>query len=763
MQPITGVVLCLAFILGLLSTAIPWGWIAVLGIGLIAVLCRWQSTKQPWPLLSLWRHGPTIRLWVVAMAIALLAGLYLQIRIPYPDAQDISRIVGQDQLRSPQVTILGQVATLPRRTRSHKAQFELVVQQILPENAQRHSSTLSKTVTGKLYVTLSSKHARPLHPGQTIRISGLLYRPQRATTPQGFDFAAYLTRQGIFAGLRGQRVKIESEGWPWGSWALQQRIVAAQSRWLGKTEGPLLSAMVLGGRAVDLPFPTRDAFVEVGLAHALAASGFHVSLLLALVLTLTRPLTNPQRFVVGAAVLLLFGTLSGFAPSVSRAVLMGFASLGALVADRRTKPAGLLLGVAVVLLILNPLWVWDLGFQLSFLATLGLIVTVPSLTLRLDWLPPAIASLIAVPLAATLWTLPLQLYIFGVVPGYSLLANVVTTPLLSAITIGGFASATAGLVWPLAGSALAWLLQIPCALLVALVTGISHWPGRTLTLGTIALWQLVLLYGILIAVWLRPQWQRRWPFAGGLALAILLLPVWQVQAQRFQVTVFDRADPPMMVVQQPGATLVLNCGDLLTASQTVRPFLLQRGMDRIDLAIATDTRSSFRAGWEDLLQRFPITTLSPISSRDLTAMAQLAGESQGGKLLPLQLQETVTLGQVQVTVLKQQPAVLHLQIGPQSWLMVSDRPNSGQATWLQTADLPSSQILWWSGEPMPVEVAEQLQPEVVILSVRGGEREEMVQLQRSVSQVYWTDRDGAIQWTPEGGLKPTLEPEEQAF
>ena len=761
MEQNTGLVLCLAIIVGLLFTAVPWGWLIIIGLGLIAALCRWQSTKQALPLFYPWRQGPSVRLWLMAIVAALIASAYFYIRFPYPGPQDISRIV-QPQGRSDPVTVVGKVTTLPRRTRSQKAQFQLEAQQVMQKADQRQSSNKTKTVRGKLYVTLSPKRAKNLHPSQTVRVTGWLYRPKRATIPQGFDFATYLTRRGIFAGLSGKRVKIQSEGWPWGGWALRQRLVAAQAHWLGETEGPLLSAMVLGGRAVDLPFATRDAFVEVGLAHALAASGFHVSLLLALVLTLTRPLSDSQRFIVGTVVLLVFGTLSGFAPSVSRAVLMGFASLGALAADRRTQPVGLLLGATVILLALNPLWIWELGFQLSVLATLGLIVTVPSLTQRLDWLPPTIATLIAVPVAATLWTLPLQLYSFGVVPGYSLLANVAATPLLSAITIGGFISAMVGLIWPLAGSALAWLLQIPCSLLVALVTGISHLPGRTLALGTIAIWQLILLYGILIAVWLSPRWQQRWPLAGGLALVIVLLPVWQLQVQRFQVTVFERASPPMMVVQQPGATLVINGGDRFTASQTLRPFLQQRGMDRIDLAIATDTRFRFRAGWQELLQRFPITTLSPTSPRDLTAMTELIAQTET-QLLPLQLQETVTLGQVQATVLKQQPAVLHLQIGAKSWLMVNELPNSGQATWLRTADLPPSQIIWWSGSSIPVDLAQQLKPEVVILAARRVNREAIAQLQQTVPQLYWTERDGAIQWTPEAGLEATLPPGEQVF
>jgi competence protein ComEC len=108
---------------------------------------------------------------------------------------------------------------------------------------------------------------------------------------------------------------------------------------------------------------------------------------------------------------------------------------------RKVKLLGSLLVTATLLLLFNPLWIWDLGFQLSFLATLGLLVTVPPLIKKLDWMPPAIACLIAVPIAASLWTLPLQLYVFGVVPVYSIVVNMITTPLISVISISGIISA----------------------------------------------------------------------------------------------------------------------------------------------------------------------------------------------------------------------------------------------------------------------------------------------------------------------------------
>ncbi|MHC5832337.1 MAG: ComEC/Rec2 family competence protein, partial [Nostoc sp.] len=85
----------------------------------------------------------------------------------------------------------------------------------------------------------------------------------------------------------------------WGWWQIRERIVRSQVRWLGVPEGPLVSAMVLGSKAVDLPYDIRDLFVQAGLAHALAASGFQTSLILSVILQLTRRAKKGTQFTLG--------------------------------------------------------------------------------------------------------------------------------------------------------------------------------------------------------------------------------------------------------------------------------------------------------------------------------------------------------------------------------------------------------------------------------------------------------------------------------
>jgi len=89
----------------------------------------------------------------------------------------------------------------------------------------------------------------------------------QTNNPGGFDFRIFLEREGIFAGISGRQVSfpmIRKD--PMGMVGSQRRIIRSQVRWLGSPEGPFVSSMVLGSKAVDLPYDVRDLFIQVGLA-----------------------------------------------------------------------------------------------------------------------------------------------------------------------------------------------------------------------------------------------------------------------------------------------------------------------------------------------------------------------------------------------------------------------------------------------------------------------------------------------------------------
>ncbi|NJL20193.1 MAG: hypothetical protein HC895_04170 [Leptolyngbyaceae cyanobacterium SM1_3_5] len=411
---------------------------------------------------------------------------------------------------------------------------------------------------------------------------------------------------------------------------MRQRILRSQVSALGVPAGVLVSAMVMGRNGIDLPFTVQDEFSRAGLAHALAASGFQVSLLISMILALTRRLSGRAGWILGSAIVLAYVGLTGLQPAVLRAAIMGLAALYALTSDRKIRPIASLLVAATLLLLWNPLWIWNLGFQFSFIATLGLLLTAQPLSDRLDWLPTSIASTAAVSIAAYLWTLPLQLYVFGTVSPYSILINILATPLIIVVSIGGMINALVALGSPAIGTLTAKLLFLPTHALLQLVSQVDRLPGNIYAIGAASAVQVVILY----LLWAGLSWRFSQDFSqekqpapnllwatAALSLSLVALPAWYDRAHLTQISVLATAGMPVVVVQMPGRVVLINSGSETEVRYTVQPFLRQAGINQIDRAIGLDDRST----WDKLRETNAIETLYQVGR---AIDAQLLGVEQ---------------------------------------------------------------------------------------------------------------------------------------
>lgn len=875
MYQVTGVIFCLAYILGLLSGAIPWGGFGILALGIVAAIVlpkRLRKTYQKSSKIARKRRSKTTEntladpldrseklsfyqmlprskwVWAALGLTGFLASVYLQIRSPQPAVNDISKLIpAGGNTQEVAVTVRGRVASTPRLTRSGRSQFWLETDSVSEINGSEGGVIVNRQVSGKLYVTVPLLQATGLYSDNAISVSGSLYKPQPPSNPGAFDFQAYLAREGAFAGLKGQqidwkrenaianvaRVKNQSGAAIWTPkempksiiQAMRQRIARSQLMYLNVPEGTLISAIALGKQAVDLPYNIRDYFVQVGLAHAIAASGTQVSMVLALVLALTRRFSKQLQFSFGVGALILLVSLTGFEASVSRAALMGLGTLFALLLKREVKPLGLLLVAATLLLLINPLWIWDLGFQLSFLATFGLIVTAPPLMEKLDWMPPAIASIVAVPIAASVWVLPLLLYVFSVVSPYSILVNIIAAPLLWVLSIGGMISALAGLIFPPLGSGLALLLQYPAQGLIELAQYFSQLPGNSVAVGKVSVFQLIALYSLICWAWLggerrkkeegssstdfvadvtnvtdgRKQEEKKrkhkdlrgkkqekgrvkqgqsrviallkfssipiLPVAVVVAIGIIVFPAWQVRSSLFQVTLLATSGQPVLVIQDRGKVVLINSGDENTVRFTLLPFLQQQGINSVNFAIATHSHLGLSAGWGKILERLPIKTfydnnpprqIYQTSDREFVNAVQ----SRQGAYFSVETNSTINLGAIQLQFANAEIPVVELVAGDRTWLLIGDMEPTVQQQMAAAGNLKSADILWWSGKKLAPELLTAVRPQVAIASADEIDPETAAQLSQSKTQIFWTGRDGALQWTPAGGFKTTLESQE---
>ncbi|KZR92399.1 ComEC family competence protein [Synechococcus sp. MIT S9509] len=380
---------------------------------------------------------------------------------------------------------------------------------------------------GRTELTLDSC-TTPLLTGAWIELQGEMRRPQAGSHPLLAGADERLALQRTWSRVRTDAIQVlRQDRTPLADARrkIAQRLIAVA----GEQQGGLLAALVLGGAQVPLPQSLRDVFRMAGLSHALAASGFHLSVLLGSTLACTRVWPGGLRLAAGSGAMALFLALAGAQPSVVRAVLMGAAALLIRESGHRSRPLGVLLLTLVVMLLLHPTWARSIGFQLSAAATAGLVISAGPME---QWIAQhlprplhRLAPALSIPIAALFWTLPLQLLHFGAAPLYAVLSNLLAAPLLAPLTLAAMALALMVLLLPAALASallplLIWPVQQLSWLLISLVHWISQWPWAQLLTGPVHP-LLVLAFSLGLLLWLLPSSQN----LRCLSLPLLLLVV----------------------------------------------------------------------------------------------------------------------------------------------------------------------------------------------------------------------------------------------
>ena len=437
-----------------------------------------------------------------------------------------------------------------------------------------------------------------LRKGSSLRAQGQLVTPAVATHPLFPNPAERLADRGCWTQFRTKQVElIHQDHTPLADG--RRQIAALFQDLAGEHSGGLLAALVLGGAQVELSSELREAFRVAGLSHALAASGFHLSVLLGATLALTRRVGMPLRLAAGVGAMAIFLALAGGQPSVVRAVLMGAAAL--LIRERgyRAQPLGVLLSTLVLMLLVNPSWARSIGFQLSAAATAGLVLSSQPLEQWFlkrcpqRWIR-VLAPALAVPMAALLWTLPLQILHFGSVPLYSLVSNLIAAPLLAPLTLAAMILALLTLMLPTAIAALVmpvlvWPVQQLASLLIALVGWMSVWPHAQLLTGHPQPW-VVLLVILALLPWALPSLQRwRWRAFPLLLLATLVQASVQLSNDVMLVQQWGRQW--LLARHQGRAALISSHGDLLSC-QLAKQLGHGYGHRRLDWVVVMDPVAS---------------------------------------------------------------------------------------------------------------------------------------------------------------------------
>ena len=245
---------------------------------------------------------------------------------------------------------------------------------------------------------------------------------------------------------------------------------------LPPTERAVVAGFLLGDTR-DVPREVEEQFRAAGLTHLVAVSGANVAFVLALVAPILRRVGLAGRLVGGVAVLVVFGTMTRWEPSVLRACAMASCSMVAVFLGRPAAGLRVLAIAALGLLVADPFLLHSVGFLLSCGASAGIVVLGPGLAARLRG-PRWVREGLAVTLAAQIGVAPILLPVFGEVPLVSLPANLVAVPLAGPLTVWGLVAGAAGTALAPWAPPVAAALQVPTLMLVRAVLAIGALGAR---------------------------------------------------------------------------------------------------------------------------------------------------------------------------------------------------------------------------------------------------------------------------------------------
>lgn len=327
--------------------------------------------------------------------------------------------------------------------------------------------------------------------GDRVRVTGRITRPGTFDT---FSYADHLARSGIYSLIRDASVDVLSSrhGSPVMAALIDLRRQAADriARMLPEPQAGLLTGILLGDERGISP-ELDEAFALTGAAHIVAISGFNMVIIGGVVIGVLNRLTARRGLAVGLALAVIgvYAVFVGGSPAVLRAALMtGLLLVGGALRRRTYAPTSLAFA-ALVLSLHNPLVLWDVGFQLSFAASLGLALFSEPLQMRFErllrrLLPEALALRLAawlseplvVSVAALALTLPLTALYFGRVSLVTLPVNLLIVPVQAVILIGGGLALLIAFVVPLIGQALLWGVMLFLSWTIGVVRAFAALP-----------------------------------------------------------------------------------------------------------------------------------------------------------------------------------------------------------------------------------------------------------------------------------------------
>ncbi len=645
-------------------------------------------------------------------------------------------------------------------------------------------------------------------PGQHIRARGVLRFPEPPGNPEQFDYATYMRAHGIAAsmsvgstGLLGvtDEAKISLfHHFLRGIQSYQQWSAAQVQRYVPAPQAALLRAMLFGETYL-LQQGERDALVRTGLAHLLAVSGQHATLITLVVFAMLCLFSLPWRttWIITVVFIWIFTAMVGFQPPVMRAAIVATALAAAQIFGREPDSLHALSLAALIVLLIDPRSLYKADFQLSYLCILSMILLNPVLSVllgintdntRVRWRGWALRynEWLATPLRMTIATqlglAPVLAFYFHQFSLIGVPANLLLVLIASFAIVGGFLIITFGALIP----PLAMMLGAVCNVLLIIFDHAMNWmaslPFASIALATLPAWAFIAYYFILFSgIHMRPmlapgsreKGRAQFLISTAALIALLVwLGAWRQPSGELMVRMLDVGQGDSIFIRFPtGQTMLIDGGAGFPSDKgksAIVPYLRASGVSRLNLVLATHGDGDHIGGLPTVLRsiktdRFIMGEESEHSkaAQDLQSVLQ----SQGI------LRETLERGDLiqgvpncRMQILNPPPAslgdenadsvVMRLDYGHRSFLFTGDASFATEKALLDAQESLDCDVLkvahhgaaTASGLPFLHAVT----PDVALISVAARNRYghpapiALQHLADEHARIYRTDRQGSI-------------------
>lgn len=451
----------------------------------------------------------------------------------------------------------------------------------------------------------------PIQIGNRIRCEVELRLPAMPTNPGEFNGSSYYRSRGIdFLGYTKEIQMIDHGYSRVFQWLVQMQRKAQTCFYetLSEENAGIMSAMLLGTNW-ELDSEVRKLFQRNGIAHILAISALHISIIGGVLYRILRKFgcSYACAGIPVMVVLLLYGWMTGFSGSTIRAILMFLLMLGGDILGR-TYDMLTATGLACLLMLVeNPMRLLDAGFLLSFSAVLALGAVVPfvqesfgalskpglsevrnNAKFRHGFVRYLKTSLISGGVLQVV-TAPIIVYFYYDFPVYGIFLNLIVIPLMTPVVLCGFCGLLLYPVWPWAGELVLlpceWILRLFCLLCKA----IENLPGAIWHIGAVCLWEIGLYYGMVFLILILLLRRRRVQTV--LLCVLLICGIWFRGGGTLRIVMLDVGQGDGLLMETPGRHTILFDGGSSSRSKVgeyvLTPALKYYGTDCLDYVIVS--------------------------------------------------------------------------------------------------------------------------------------------------------------------------------